>query len=243
MLSTTAVATGSDAGVVAFPKIGADGSSSAARHDLELASRRRPGPEGEGQEAGGGEGREAQDERVHVAASPPARIGEGKLHGRESGPPPLTSSCRRDRRAGSLRPSHALGDPMRSTGGPGHVRYRLDCRQRLEARRLRFVTLLGLGQEPGTSPLTDGNRTTSYHSVRVAPATQASPARPTKPDPLRSRRGPPLQSALTFPRQRARPRTAVRGIEGDFSSRREMDLERRLSLLDEASDGRLCDQP
>ena len=36
-------------------------------HDLELASRRRPGPEGEGQEADGGEGREAQtdDGRRH----------------------------------------------------------------------------------------------------------------------------------------------------------------------------------
>jgi hypothetical protein len=29
------------------------------------------------------EGREAQDERVHVAASPPVRIGEGMLHGGE----------------------------------------------------------------------------------------------------------------------------------------------------------------
>ena len=51
-------------------------------HDLELASRRRPGPEGEGQEAGGGEDREAQDKRVHVAASPPVGMGEGRLHGR-----------------------------------------------------------------------------------------------------------------------------------------------------------------
>jgi hypothetical protein len=36
-------------------------------HDLELAPRRRPGPEGEGQEAGGGEGQEAPDEEIQVA--------------------------------------------------------------------------------------------------------------------------------------------------------------------------------
>ena len=132
---------------------------------------------------------------------------------------------------------------MRSTGGPGHVRYRLNCRQRVEVRRLRFVTLLGLGQEPGTSPLTDGKGTTSYHSVRVTPATQASPAPPDQTGPFALQRGSALRSPLAFPRPRARPRRGDGGIEGDFSGRREMDFERRLSLLDEASDGRLCDQP
>ena len=39
-----------------------------------------------------------------------------------------------------------------------------------------LVALLGLRQEPGTSPLTDGKGTTSYHSVRVTPDTQAPPA-------------------------------------------------------------------
>ena len=38
---------------------------------------------------------------------------------------------------------HALWDPARSKGGPGHVRFRLTCRQCVEVRRLRFVTHVG----------------------------------------------------------------------------------------------------
>ena len=91
-------------------------------------SRRRRGPRGPG--------REGPCRRLTACANWRWQA----AWARSPGPQLSTSSCRRDRRAGSLRPSHALGDPMRSTGGPGHVRYRLDCRQRVEARRLRLVT-------------------------------------------------------------------------------------------------------
>lgn len=109
-------------------------------HDLHLG--RRPGPQGEGDEAFGGEGQEAQDERVHVAASPPVRIGKGMLHGGEV-QPAILNSILPPRPTRGLPRLLTLGDPLRSNGGRGYVWYRLNCRQGAEAKRLRLVTRSG----------------------------------------------------------------------------------------------------
>ena len=81
-VSTAVVTTGSGIAGSRFSKSWCGRSFLGRGHDLELATRPRPGPWGESQDADSGEGREAQDERVHVAASPPARMCEGRMHGR-----------------------------------------------------------------------------------------------------------------------------------------------------------------